>query len=91
MDVAAIATAMASAQAAQTQSAMAAKMMKMNLDAQASIVETYVGEDVKLPWYIDLLNINLNNTDLVEARRRIQLMTEAFRKDGTRITENLDF
>ena len=39
MDVAAIATAMASAQAAQTQSAMAAKMMKMNLDAQASIVQ----------------------------------------------------
>lgn len=39
MDVAAIATAMASANAAQTQSAMAAKMMKMNLDAQASVVQ----------------------------------------------------
>src|SRR5262249_50310835 len=55
------------------------------------IVETYVTEDVKLPWYIDLLNINLDNTDLVEARRRIRLFAEAFRKDGTRITENLDF
>src|SRR5919109_755500 len=28
------------------------------------IVETYVLEPVKLPWYIDLLNINLDNFDL---------------------------
>ena len=55
------------------------------------IVETYVAADIKLPWYVDLLNINLNNFDLTEARRRIQLLAEAFRKDGTRITENLDF
>jgi hypothetical protein len=39
MDVAAIATAMMAAKASQTQTAMAAKMMKMNLDAQASIVQ----------------------------------------------------
>ena len=55
------------------------------------IVETYVGGNVKLPWYIDLLNITLGNHDLGEARRRIRLLIEAFRKDGTRITENLDF
>jgi malate synthase len=55
------------------------------------IVETYIMGDVKLPWYIDLLNVNLGNQDLMEARRRIQRLTEAFRKDGTRITENLDF
>ena len=55
------------------------------------IVETYVTEDVKLPWYIDLLNINLDNHDVMEAQRRIRLLTDAFRKDGTRITENLDF
>src|SRR6266702_2272540 len=48
------------------------------------IVETYVMADIKLPWYIDLLNINLNNHDLAEAKRRIRLLTEAFRKDGTR-------
>jgi malate synthase len=48
-------------------------------------------DGVKLPWYIDLLNINLNNTDLNESRRRIRLLADAFRKDGTRITENLDF
>jgi malate synthase len=55
------------------------------------IVETYVLEGVKLPWYIDLLNINLDNHDLIEARRRIRLLAEAFRKDGTRITGNVDF
>lgn len=55
------------------------------------IAETYVLDDVKLPWYVDLLNINLNNYDLTEAQRRIKLLADAFRKDGTRITENLDF
>ena len=47
--------------------------------------------DVNLPWYIDLLNINLENLDLTDAKRRILLPEEAFRKDGRRITENLDF
>jgi malate synthase len=55
------------------------------------IVEAYVLDTTKLPWYVDLLNINLENHDLAEARRRIGLLTEAFRKDGRRITENLDF
>ncbi len=55
------------------------------------IVETYVTSDVKLPWYIDLLNINLDNHDLAEARRRIALLTETFRRDGTRLTGNIDF
>src|SRR5262245_4250761 len=55
------------------------------------IVEAYVTDVVKLPWYIDLLNINLETRDLTEAKRRIRLLADAFRKDGTRITENLDF
>jgi malate synthase len=55
------------------------------------IVETYVVENLKLPWYIDLLNINLENHDLAEGKRRIRLLTDAFRASGTRITENLDF
>jgi malate synthase len=54
------------------------------------IVARYVTEPVKAPWYIDLLNLNLNNQDLFEAKRRIDLYLEAFRKDGTRITRNLD-
>jgi malate synthase len=55
------------------------------------IVEHYVIDNVKLPWYIDLLNINLDNHDLTEARKRLRSLVEAFRKDGTRITYNLDF
>ena len=54
------------------------------------IVETYVLDEVKAPWYIDLLNINLNNHDLERARERIEPYLDAFRSDGTRITDNLD-
>jgi malate synthase len=56
-----------------------------------TIVETYVVDPVKLPWYIDLLNVNLGVTDLAEAARRITLLRDAFEREGTRITENLDF
>ncbi|MBX3415668.1 MAG: hypothetical protein KF708_23485 [Pirellulales bacterium] len=55
------------------------------------IVKTYVTESIKLPWYIDLLNINLDLQDLPTAQDRIRSYVEAFRRDGTRITENLDF
>jgi malate synthase len=55
------------------------------------IVEAYVMDATKLPWYIDLLNVTLGTVDLAEANRRIRLLADAFRKDGTRITENLDF
>ncbi|HVS66046.1 MAG TPA: malate synthase [Thermoanaerobaculia bacterium] len=55
------------------------------------IAERYVLEEVKAPWYIDLLNVNLDNHDLEVARERIDRYLETFRRDGTRITENLDF
>jgi malate synthase len=55
------------------------------------IVETYVAAPFKAPWYIDLLNINLDNEDLAEARRRIGHYMDAFGRDGTRVTQNLDF
>jgi malate synthase len=55
-----------------------------------AIVEAFVTNEIKPPWYIDLLNINLNNHDLDEAKRRIQLYLDAFAEDGTRITKNLD-
>jgi malate synthase len=41
------------------------------------IVKTYVANSAKLPWYIDLLNLNLNKHNLATARARIR--------------ENLDF
>jgi len=55
------------------------------------IVTTYLLDDTKLPWYIDLLNVTLGTHDLDEAKRRIQLLADAFHADGTRITTNLDF
>ena len=55
-----------------------------------AIVEAYVNDAVKAPWYIDLLNINLNNHDLAIAKARINQYTEAFKNEGVRITENLD-
>jgi malate synthase len=55
------------------------------------IVASYVTDEVKLPWYIDLLNITLGTSDLEEARRRIWLLTEAFTRDAVRVTENLDW
>jgi len=55
------------------------------------IVAAYVLEPAKLPWYIDLLNANLDNRDLTEAKRRIRELADAFRRDGTRMTANLDF
>ncbi|HEX4347944.1 MAG TPA: hypothetical protein VHZ73_10245 [Vicinamibacterales bacterium] len=61
------------------------------LPVAREIVETYVLDPVKLPWYIDLLNITLGTHDLEEAKRRIRLLRDAFAKDGTRLTENLDF
>ena len=56
-----------------------------------AIVETYVGSDIKAPWYVDLLNLNLGVEKLAEAEQRIARFLEAFKKDGTRLTENLDF
>jgi malate synthase len=55
------------------------------------IVATYVTNRSKLPWYIDLLNLNLGNNDLGIAKSRIKAYIESFERDGTRITENLDF
>jgi malate synthase len=55
------------------------------------IVATYVASATKPPWYIDLLNLVLDNHDLAVARQRIARYLEAYERDGTRITENLDF
>ena len=55
------------------------------------IVKAYVTAGFKAPWYVDLLNVNLDNHDLDEARRRIGRYMSAFGESGIRITENLDF
>ena len=61
------------------------------LPISRAIANTYVLEDVKAPWFIDLLNINLDNRDLAEANKRIQTYMDLLKKDGARITENVDF
>ncbi|MGC9220045.1 MAG: malate synthase [Solirubrobacteraceae bacterium] len=53
-------------------------------------VRAYVTAPVKAPWYLDLLNLNLNNNNFDLARTRISGYLNAFRADGTRITRNLD-
>jgi malate synthase len=55
------------------------------------ICQVYVSQDVKLPWYVDLLNLNLEVQDLAVATARIGRYVDAFLTDGTRVTENLDF
>ena len=55
-----------------------------------SIALAYVLHPQKLPWYVDLLNINLNNMDTRLAEQRINQYIEAFTQKGIRITENLD-
>ena len=64
---------------------------KTTLPISKEIVAVYVLSEIKLPWFIDLLNINLNNASLKVASERIQLYVETFETKGIRITENLDF
>jgi malate synthase len=64
---------------------------KTTLPIAREIVKTCVENNAKLPWFIDLLNINLGNHDLTEARRRIRLFVEEFQAQGRRLTSNVDF
>ena len=54
------------------------------------IVARYVKYPFKAPWYVDLLNLNLNNHDPTLARRRIDDYLAAFGRNGTRLTANPD-
>jgi malate synthase len=56
-----------------------------------AIVDAYVRAPFKAPWYVDLLNINLDNCDQTAATMRIDHYMRTFETTGTRITENLDF
>lgn len=55
------------------------------------LVAALVESAVKAPWYIDLLNLTLDNTDRAECARRIEGYLAAFRADGTRVTANPEF
>jgi len=56
-----------------------------------AIVESLVTHAPKPPWYVDLLNLNLDNHDLAVARERIARYLATFDRDGGRITDNPDF
>ncbi|MEZ4750938.1 MAG: isocitrate lyase/phosphoenolpyruvate mutase family protein [Bdellovibrionota bacterium] len=64
---------------------------KTTLPIAAAAVEAYINCKIKLPWYIDLLNINLNVQDLAEGKKRIATYVKTLLEHGERITENLDF
>ena len=51
------------------------------------IVARYVRSPVKAPWYVDLLNLNLDDHDLDRAMARIEAYMHAFTTDGTRYTD----
>ena len=57
------------------------------LPVARAIVEAYVRSAVKLPWYVDLLNLNLGHHDLGAARARIGAFIAKFASDGSRVTQ----
>lgn len=61
------------------------------LPISREIADVYVLSGFKAPWFIDLLNINIDNNDLALAKDRIALYMNTFEKKGDRITENVDF
>ncbi|MFN0064120.1 MAG: hypothetical protein ACKVPX_16555 [Myxococcaceae bacterium] len=50
------------------------------------LVDRYVRSDVKPPWYVDLLNVCLETSDLATAHERIAQFLTLFERDGTRLT-----
>ena len=64
---------------------------KTTLPIAEEIASVYTLSETKAPWFVDLLNINLNNSSLDTAKERIKKYMDAFSDNGCRITENLDF
>ncbi|MDO1445656.1 malate synthase [Rhodocytophaga aerolata] len=64
---------------------------RTTLPIARQIANTYVLHETKPPWFIDLLNINLNNMNADVAAQRIKLYIDTLQSKGSRITENLDF
>jgi malate synthase len=61
------------------------------LPIAALIVQTYVTSGTKAPWATDLLNLNIDNVDPIEALLRLHAYYTALEAHATRITQNLDF
>jgi hypothetical protein len=74
-----------------TPAALGALEVLVPLNRDLELIARRIARGVKPPWYIDLLNLSLTNYDLATAKSRIRSYIEAFERDGTRMTENLDF
>lgn len=61
------------------------------LPISKEIAAGYVSAKSKAPWFVDFLNLNLNNSSLKIAKERIALYWKALSEKGIRITENIDF
>src|SRR5690606_23612031 len=61
------------------------------LPVSRELLDRYVRHEAKLPWLIDLLNLNLENEDVEEARRRLDRFVSTFTERLDRVTENVDF
>lgn len=59
---------------------------KTTLPIVKLIAENYVKQPVKAPWYIDLLNLNIDNEDFDSAKTRIENYYDQLIKTGGRIT-----
>jgi malate synthase len=61
------------------------------LPISKEIAREYVSAKDKAPWFVDFLNLNLNNSSLEIAKDRISMYWKALSEKGIRITENIDF
>jgi len=59
---------------------------RTTLPIARAIVDRYVREPVKLPWFIDLLNLTLGTHDLARAEQLIDRLARTFRERGARTT-----
>ncbi len=55
------------------------------------LVAALVTTEVKAPWFIDVLNLTLDNHDRAECARRVAHYLEELRTGGARVTRNLEF
>ena len=60
------------------------------LPISLEVVSAFVSSEVKAPWLIDLLNLNLNNTNLEVARERIREYYHELETSGNRLTQNME-
>jgi malate synthase len=54
-------------------------------------LNTIVTQPEKAPWYIDLLNINIDQFDLDQAKARIERYFTELKSQNSRVTANLNF